>query len=292
VTSNPGNRPVAGAQIASGGAVVAVTGADGGFSLPNPGALAVTISAQGYLTRQTRISGDHTDLVIDLISRAAPFELEFYRQLTRDTQGGGPALPLARWTVDPVVYVFTNQVTDRGDPTDDPIPAELVELCRDVVPGIVRQVSGGRLSVARLESGTDRDIEAGRTGYLVIEFRERHRFSDPDQGVVTDCVDAASPVRENRASASLCYNNQQAQCPLISPGVVAHEVGHTLGLFHACYPAAATGAPYTMCRGSASAAGRACQATFDPKELFHSAILYSRPPGNVDEDQDPPDFSF
>ena len=67
VTSNPGNRPVAGAQIASGGAVVAVTGADGGFSLPNPGALAVTISAQGYLTRQTRISGDHTDLVIDLI---------------------------------------------------------------------------------------------------------------------------------------------------------------------------------------------------------------------------------
>lgn len=289
VVANPGGGPVAGAQILAGDAVVAVTGADGSFSLPNRGALSVSIAAEGYLTRKTRLSGERSGLAIDLISLRPPFELEFYRQLTRDAQDGS-LTALARWTVDPAVYVFTNRVDrDRHD-TGEPLPAVLVDLCRSALPGVVSQVTAGHLSLARFESGTDASVLTGpRAGTIVVTFR--HRLA-PVVDPAPDCVDSASIVASNTAAMSLCYSDDQPFCPLISPGTIAHEMGHALGLHHACFPAPRVGAPYTMCRGSGSAAARRCEAAFDPKELFHSAILYSRPPGNVDADEDPPDFAF
>jgi len=166
-----------------------------------------------------------------------------------------------------------------------------VDLCRSVVPQIVGQVTAGRLGVARIEVGTDAQVLRGSpAGTMVITFRRRMREASID--VPTDCVDGASVVSGNAAAVNLCYSTEALQCTLISPGVIAHEVGHALGLHHACFPADRIGAPYTMCRGSGSAAARRCEAAFDPKELFHSAILYSRPSGNLDLDQDPAGFAF
>src|SRR6185503_7617629 len=104
---------VAGAEILSAGSRIAVTAADGRFSIPNPGPIAVSLVADGYLTRRTRISGARTDLVIDLISLAPPFSLDYYRQLGRNAQdgAGGPLLGLTSWSIDPSVYIFANRIT-------------------------------------------------------------------------------------------------------------------------------------------------------------------------------------
>jgi hypothetical protein len=69
----------------------------------------------------------------------------------------------------------------------------------------------------------------------------------------------------------------------VPPAVVLHEFGHALGFFHVpdrqsvMYPQATGGCP---------------QPALSAAEQYHSAIVYSRPRGNTDPDNDPASTAF
>jgi hypothetical protein len=61
-------------------------------------------------------------------------------------------------------------------------------------------------------------------------------------------------------------------------GVIYHELGHVLGLYH---PLGGHRPSHML--GS----GTAAPPFFTEWDVFHSRVLYSRPPGNTDVDNDP-----
>src|SRR5688500_12070466 len=80
--------PVAGATLAFLSRTV-TTDAAGAWSLDGQNAnasLSVTISAPGYITRETTIKTEQgrTGVEVDLIKNAAPFSLTFFRQAWRN----------------------------------------------------------------------------------------------------------------------------------------------------------------------------------------------------------------
>jgi hypothetical protein len=64
----------------------------------------------------------------------------------------------------------------------------------------------------------------------------------------------------------------------LSPNLVAHEVGHSMGFWHT--PDGVMIAQMNDCRGT----------TFSPDERLHARMAYLRPPGSRDIDQDPVSF--
>lgn len=70
---------------------------------------AVTISASGYVTRETTVrweSGGRNDVRLDLIAERAPFTLTFFRQFVRNGFEEPESLrAIRRWTRTPNFYV-------------------------------------------------------------------------------------------------------------------------------------------------------------------------------------------
>jgi hypothetical protein len=264
-------RPVGNARVTSEVGSETLSDGNGGFRVSgttapaSPSLHRFTVDAAAYMPRTAYIRyriGARTDITFDLIPLAAPFSIDFYRALVRNgLEGAGRLEPLRRWTSDPRFYVRT------VDQTGKPIEPEVVATVLQTIPDAVRQFSGGRLTVAQLETGT----ETRPATNLWINV---HILRDPASEFC-----GRSKIGANPGEIELWDDRCACGSVKIRPSTIAHEVGHALGFWHV------PGDGHLM-----AASSRGCPAPqLSEQERFHAALAYQRPPGNVDPDADPPE---
>jgi hypothetical protein len=262
-------RPVSGARVTSEVGVETLSDGNGAFRVagnvaPQSASLhRFTVDAATHMPRTAYIRyrlGARDDITFDLIPLAAPFSIDFYRALIRNGfEGAGRLEPLRRWTSDPRFYVRTVDQDGR------PIEPEVLATVLQTIPDAVRQFSGGRLTVAQLETGTETRLPTN----LWINV---HILRDPSSEVC-----GRAKIGANPGEIELWDDRCACGSVKIRPSTIAHEVGHALGFWHV------PGEGHVM-----AASTRGCPSPQpSEQERFHAALAYQRPPGNVDPDADP-----
>jgi hypothetical protein len=263
VVDTVSRRPVASALI-EGGGTSSRTDASGGFQLASAGGvLPITITATGHVTRRTFLGPASTSPTLDVIETDSLWNLDFYRELARNGAGGGRLEPLNPWTVEPRFYVDRRPESGSSRAIPDSAVATVVSSIGAVVP----LLTDGRLSGTAIEVGTSPPADK-TPGTVVIRW-------DPIE--IAGSAGAASGITRGvggNASVVVLRSIEET-------GVIHHELGHVLGLFH----------PLGGFRPSLmSGSGKIVPPYFTDWDIFHAKVLYARPPGNTDVDNDPAGF--
>jgi hypothetical protein len=211
----------------------------------------VSVSAPGYVTREAAITAANVDLIRD----AGQFNLSFYRQFARNALEAPDTLqPLRRQRQSPRVYVRT--IDESGAPVH---PTALDIVLSSITPALVEAFSGGTMTLAGLEQGTETRI--GMTGWITVSWPTE--FSDGR------CGQAA--VGGDRIE--LLHTRPTCRYPRL----IKHELGHAMGFWH------------TDDRNDVMFSSSTNDVDNNPsaREKHHAAIAYNRPIGSRDVDVDP-----
>jgi hypothetical protein len=261
-----GGQPLGGVSVSIPGQAPLVTDAPGQFSFSVPLATATAaleLSGAAIVPRRLTLATRTRAVSVDAIQLAGGFSLPFYRQLVRNGfEQPGTLQPLRRWTENPRVYLRTVFGAGRAFDTGS------LDVVAAAVGTAVGQWSGGRLSVATVERGTD--TREGVPGWITVVWSEELGERTCGRAVV-----AGNPGR-----IQLHPRNDGCRCPgdpgQVSTSVVVHEVGHAMGFWHTDDREDAMFDTFNSCRAALSA-----------RERLHAAVAYARPPGNTDPDADP-----
>jgi hypothetical protein len=159
----------------------------------------LTVSAPGYVTRETSASASTVDLIPE-----AGFDLGFYRQFARD---GASLRPLRVLPTAPSIYLQTTGLT----------PANVAAL-EAAARSAVNEFTGGRFNVVAWETGAG--LPSDSEGRIVVEI-----VNDSAQNCGrTATGELAGHIWLNRAER--CFFDTY------SPTAFAHEIGHALGFAH------------------------------------------------------------
>jgi hypothetical protein len=259
-------RPVAGAliELSTG---TARTDSSGSFQIPASGAaISLTITAGGHVTRRSFLgpmTAGASSPTLDVIETDSHWNLDFYRELARDGAGGGDLKPLNPWTVEPRFYVDRRPETGSGRAILEASVSTVLTAIGQVLP----LLTSGRFSGSVVETGIAPPADL-TPGTVVIRW-------DPVE--IARTTGAASGItRGVGGNASVVVLRS-----LEETGVIYHELGHVLGLYH----------PLGGFRPSLmSGSGTSLPPFFTEWDVFHARVLYARPPGNTDVDNDPQGF--
>ena len=272
ITAVGSGQAVGGATITPGWSLAPVTADAQGFyelgAVANPPSTPypVAISANGMVTRDTWITwalGPRTGIDVSLIRDSAPFSMDFYRQLVRDTYDKSEGSPwrTLRWTTAPSFYVKT--VDQNGRPIEPEVLAVTLDALRRAVPAWTVNI----YSAVKIETGTE--TREAPSGWINVLFRREPNTRTP-------CGQAY--VGRNPGEITLWSDVCSCGSNKIPGSVTMHEVGHAMGFFHVSDRNSVM-FPFDSgdCRaGNLSAA-----------ESYHAGVAYSRPRGNTDPDKDP-----
>ena len=255
--------PVSGAVIESSAGSVR-TDASGQFQLPASAAvIPVTVTASRHVTRRSFLGSASLAPTLDVIETDSLWNLDFYRELVRDGAGGGSLKALNPWTLEPRFYVDLRPETGSGRAIPGGSVATVVSAIAEVLP----LLTSGRLSGSDLESGNEPPADL-TPGTVVVRW-------DPIE--IARTAGAASGITRGvggNASVVVLRSIEET-------GVIYHELGHVLGLYH---PLGGHRPSHML--GS----GIATPPFFTEWDVFHARVLYARPPGNTDVDNDPQGF--
>jgi hypothetical protein len=257
-------RPVSGALIESSVGSVR-TDASGNFQLPaSAPVIPVTVTASGHVTRRSFLGSSATAPTLDVVETDSLWNLDFYRELARDGAGGGNLKPLNPWTVEPRFYLDLRPETGSGRSIPEGSVSTVVSAIAEVLP----LLTSGRLSGSEVASGNEPPADL-TPGTVVIRW-------DPVE--IARTAGAASGITRGvggNASVVVLRSIEET-------GVIYHELGHVLGLYH----------PLGGYRPSHMlGSGTSTPPFFTDWDVLHARVLYARPPGNTDVDNDPGAFA-
>ncbi len=289
VLGTTSDRALSGVNVAVGG-IAATTDADGVFQLNGvgQGAMSVSISGENVYRRTARINtADGRYVILDAIETNSAFDLTFYREIARGNHPAeGDMTPTHRWTnpAPPTFYIVTNASSTLDGNIDQETIDTVTNVLQEIIPAFTGNVYASitvkPMYFAKLETFDDVPDNA----FLVVfddTLAEQGAY-----GVTATDPDFISPSTSfiNKAVIFLLDNAQYYENPsnpsLISfEEIIAHEVGHGMGFRHTSGPP--TGPPSVMVK-----TGKFGD-MYSSTDLFHMAIVYKRPAGNTDIDNDP-----
>ena len=236
------------------------------WSGTHPRSSRLAISGPTILSRTSTIqTSTSREITIDAIALDSGFDLEYYRKIVRNaTDAPGTLRSLQRWTQAPRVYLRT--VDQAGEPID----AATLQSTEAALTDDAAAWTGGRFGVMEVVRGTE--TREGQSGWITVKWPNP---ANPGN----NC--GRAQVGVDGGWIELNYRNQACACggSRVGSGIVRHELGHALVLFH-------TNEPGDLMQSTLDRA-MACDGHATASERFHAAIAYSRPVGNTDPDNDP-----
>ncbi|HUF22512.1 MAG TPA: hypothetical protein VMN81_00155 [Vicinamibacterales bacterium] len=295
---SPGPHMVTGSVVsalddAAGAANVAFTAADTLVGHSDPGgAFAVgfhtsgtnrtTLTAEGFVTRETGIAAPGSDLRLSLIPSS--FDLAAFNQMFRHTQVAGTGAALARWTTPPALVIerrvlqFTSTGATSYTALEETLTdAEVSAIIADMTDGYAI-LTAGRLgtfeSVTTQLTDPGAEVTVSHPGTIVVT---RQAGLTGASGFWGYARWATSVGAVTRGFIMLDRNFDSSTNPSLSQyhrSLRMHELGHALGCQHV------TGRDSVM-----NSHARIVPNEFD-RQAARIAML--RPPGNRAPDIDPP----
>ena len=247
----------------------ATTDSAGQFSIGSlPDAtFTLNISATGIVARQSmlRLTGTRTNTAIDVIRDAPPFVLAFYREFARNGHESTSLASIRPWTVAPSFYL-RSVTADTGRSVSDGMLSAINRIIVNSVP----ELSGGHFGVVTFETGPD--VRPPQDGWVNVSLVE-------DASVIGGAV-GRSTIGGNTGNITVLYDPNACAlcvpaCGSLTEWSVDHEIVHAMGFYH------------TSRDGSEFHSGPGCPGSGRPEVTrYHAAVMYTRPPGNVDPDTD------
>jgi hypothetical protein len=265
------NTPVSGATVRLGGAA-SVSNSTGQFTLTNvaeSGSGVATVALPGYVYRGVALSLAHvrTGVTLDVLRDAAPFSLDFYRQIARNSGASSTLLPTARWTVAPSFY-FQRLTVDTGLP----VPDQIIQAIQANFALSVPEIAGGRFNVAASVVGDG--PRAAQDGWVNVTFYT----VIPTGSLGNASVGGNSGTMVIRYDPALVSNGSTNpyNCSSIALQAADYLITSTMGFYQ------------TVNAIVDEFSGPGCPGVGRPANtVYHTALMYSRPVGNIDPDVDP-----
>lgn len=272
IVTNQTGAPVAGVTltITASGQSSVLSDSTGGFAMSGVpiGPVFYSLSKPAYLTHRSRLSVPTAGPVtLDLIAEEPPFSLTFYREFARNARESTILTPINPWTMASSFYIQT-VVEDTGEE----VAASVIDGLRRIITNSVPELTGRRFNVERIETGSD--VRPQQEGWVNVLFRR--------EGLPLGAAGLAT-VGRNAATILVLYQPDVCRvclpvCDSMTEWSFDHEIVHAMGYYHT----ATTGSFHS---------GDGCPGSGRPAIVqYHAKIMYSRPPGNMDPDTDPPGF--
>lgn len=273
-------QPVAGVTVFINTRSV-VTDATGHFRLDDveTGDVAVTISGDQIYPRKTYLSlPNHHDLFFDVIEKNSGFHLGFYRELAR---GNHPTehnmFPIHRWTHDvaPTFYIDTNSSATF----DDVITEETIAFTRDVISRMLSVFSGDvyKTATIQVQEFSRYSFDTLPSHSIAISFDDG-LYARGGIGLTITEPDCLSMTANSIEKAWIFVVHREEfylASGMSREEVLAHELGHSFGYRHTSL------LPSIMNKIGGN------QRRLSEHDRLHMAVMYARPVGNTDIDNDP-----
>jgi hypothetical protein len=263
VAATNGGQPLPAVMAAFSSAITATTDATGTFTMRfNPGTVSrLSLTADTIIPRTLTVAVSTTrSMDVDAIATAG-FDLGYYRAIARNGVDHPEELQVIRhWTQAPKIYLRTIDEAGRS------IDAVTLDSAAATLINNAGRLTGDHFGLAGMEQGTDR--RDGQTGWITVIWTAE----------AADYCGRAT-VGLDGGIVELAYRTPGCGCGTsrIRPRTVKHELGHAMGLYH-------TPSRAELMYGGGSSA---CDTPFSEREYQYTRIIYARPVGNRDIDDDP-----